>query len=200
MNIFWLSVALLLWGLVHSLLASLEAKALARRLLGPLADRVYRLAYNLFSLASLLPVAWLLVSLPDRALYTVKYPWSLLMQFGQLLALLTLALGLLQTGVFSFLGLSQLGSVAREAPQLVTGGLYRFVRHPLYAAGLLFIWLSPGMTANRFTLVVAATVYIVIGASFEERKLRREYGDAYRQYAAVTPMLIPFSKGNKSRS
>jgi protein-S-isoprenylcysteine O-methyltransferase Ste14 len=81
---------------------------------------------------------------------------------------------------------------------LVTRGLYRFVRHPLYTAGLVFIWLSTRMTVNRLTLTVAATLYILLGATFEERKLRREYGEAYVRYSAVTPMLIPFTKGNKA--
>jgi protein-S-isoprenylcysteine O-methyltransferase Ste14 len=197
MNIFWLSLSFFLWGVVHSLLASMPAKALARRLFGQGAERLYRLGYNLFAGASLLPTAWLLLVLPDRNLYTVLPPWAVLLLIGQLLALLALAIGVLQTGLLAFLGLSQLWSTQSGGTELVTRGLYRFVRHPLYTAGLAFIWLSTRMTVNRLTLTVAATLYILLGATFEERKLRREYGEAYVRYAAVTPMLIPFTKWNK---
>jgi protein-S-isoprenylcysteine O-methyltransferase Ste14 len=198
MNIFWLSLSFFLWGVVHSLLASMPAKALARRLFGQGAERLYRLGYNLFAGASLLPTAWLLLVLPDRNLYTVLPPWAVLLLIGQLLALLALAIGVLQTGLLAFLGLSQLWSTQSGGTELVTRGLYRFVRHPLYTAGLAFIWLSTRMTVNRLTLTVAATLYILLGAYFEERKLRREYGEAYVRYAAVTPMLIPFTKWNKA--
>jgi len=199
MNIFWLGLAFLLWGVVHSLLASLQAKTLARRMFGPGAERVYRLGYNLFAGVSLLPIAWLLLVLPDQHLYTVPFPWAILLQIGQLLALFALTVGVLQTGALAFLGLSQLWSAEPGVAELVTGGLYRFVRHPLYTAGLAIIWLSPSMTANRLALTVATTLYILIGAYFEERKLRGEYGEEYTRYATVTPMLIPFTKRNKSQ-
>ena len=80
---------------------------------------------------------------------------------------------------------------------LVTNGLYRHVRHPLYSAGIAFIWLMPLMTVNVLAINLALTVYVVIGAVFEERRLRRYFGQAYADYAAVTPMFIPFIKGNK---
>ena len=54
---------------------------------------------------------------------------------------------------------------------LVTSGLYRFVRHPLYTTGLLFLWLTTTMTVSQLNVYVGATIYIFIGAYFEERKL-----------------------------
>jgi protein-S-isoprenylcysteine O-methyltransferase Ste14 len=65
------------------------------------------------------------------------------------------------------------------------------VRHPLYTAGLLFIWLIPVMTANLLALNIGLTMYLIIGALFEERKLVREFGEAYIQYRKNTPMLVP---------
>ena len=187
------------WGLVHSLLASLKAKALARSWMGPSADRFYRLAYNLFSVLSLLPAAVLFLILPDRGLYSVPFPWAALMWAGQFLALVLLAIGVLQTGAFSFVGLSQLGSGGEDFGRLVTTGLYHYVRHPLYFAGLAFLWLSPSMTVNRLVATAAATAYILIGAAVEERKLQTLFGSAYREYAARTPMFIPFLKRRNPR-
>jgi protein-S-isoprenylcysteine O-methyltransferase Ste14 len=70
-------------------------------------------------------------------------------------------------------------------------GLYRWVRHPLYTAGLMFIWLSPVMSQNSLVVYIGITVYIIVGALFEERKLEREFGQEYARYKAITPMLIP---------
>lgn len=185
-------LAVLVYGLVHSLLASLGVKALVRRRLGALSDRVYRLAYNIFAAITLLPVLALPALLSDRDIYTIPFPWALITLVIQGLAALALVAGLLQTGVWSFLGLRQLVSSSGEEPsELVVSGLYRWVRHPLYAAGLVFIWLTPRMTYNSLALILGLSIYLVIGALFEERKLIQEYGSAYERYRQHTPMLIP---------
>ena len=185
-------LVILIYGLVHSLMASLQLKALARRWLGPSTGRWYRLVYNVIAGLSLLPILMLVGLLPDRQLYRITFPWVIATTTIQLLALAGLAIGLVQTGVWSFLGLSQLvRQEGSQTSQLVTGGLYRWVRHPLYTAGLLVVWLTPVMTANLLALFIGLTIYIVVGASYEECKLEREYGVAYLEYKASTPMLIP---------
>jgi protein-S-isoprenylcysteine O-methyltransferase Ste14 len=184
--------AISLYGLVHSLLASLTVKARIQRWLGEWAGRTYRLAYNLFAVISLLPVLALPALLPDQRLYVIPFPLALFTLVLQGLAVVALAVGLLQTGVWFFLGLSQLnGSNQAGSSQLVAHGLYRWVRHPLYSAGLVFIWLTPLMTSNLLAFNLGATVYLVVGAMFEERKLLREFGQEYASYRARTPMLVP---------
>jgi methanethiol S-methyltransferase len=183
------------YGLVHSWLASLQAKGLARRWLGEAAGRGYRLAYNLFAVLTLLPVLALPAALPDRALYTIPMPWASITLVIQGLALLALLVGVLQTGAASFAGLSQLIQPQPPGPPtLVTRGLYRYVRHPLYTAGLVFIWLTPLMTRNLLALYAGFSLYLVIGAYFEERKLLAEFGPAYQEYRNLTPMFVPFLK------
>jgi methanethiol S-methyltransferase len=185
-----------IYGLVHSLLASLGAKARARRCLGPAASRVYRLVYNLLALILMLPLLVLSAALPDHRLYAVPFPWAALMLAGQAAAAGALVVGLLQTGLWSFLGIRQLLQVEEERPALVISGLYRQVRHPLYTAGLVFMWLTPLMTANLLALYASLTMYIFSGAWYEERKLRQEFGDAYAAYQQRTPMFIPSLKKN----
>ena len=184
--------AMSLYGLVHSLLASLTFKAWMQRRLGEWAGRRYRLAYNLFAIISLLPVLALPALLPDQRLYEIPFPFALVTLALQSLAVVALLLGLLQTGVWSFLGLSQLnGNNPSGHSKLVVRGLYRWVRHPLYSAGLVFIWFTPLMTTNLLAFNLGATVYLIVGAMFEERKLLREYGQEYARYRSQTPMLVP---------
>jgi protein-S-isoprenylcysteine O-methyltransferase Ste14 len=200
MDLVWLVIAVLLWGLIHSLLAGRGAKALATRLMGPLADRLYRLLYNVFAAFSFVPVLVLAARADSGVLYSIPWPWSGLMVAGQILAVVVLVVAFLQTDAWEFLGLRQLGALGEDEPlKLFTGGFYRYVRHPLYAAGLAFIWLMPYMTASILIINAALTVYVVVGALFEEAKLRRTFGQVYADYAAVTPMLIPFTCWRRSR-
>jgi protein-S-isoprenylcysteine O-methyltransferase Ste14 len=194
MGSFWIVLfAVLVYGGVHSFLASLWVKARARHWFGALADRAYRLLYNVIAVVSFLPVLALAGLLPDRTLYSIPFPWILATSVGQLAAIAALLLGLLQTDVWSFLGFRQLvqSETAGEPARLVLKGLYRWVRHPLYTAGLVFIWLTPVMTVNVLAMNVGLTIYIIVGALFEERKLLHEYGQAYADYRRCTPMLIP---------
>jgi protein-S-isoprenylcysteine O-methyltransferase Ste14 len=182
-----------LYGGVHSWLASLALKAWAKRQYGELARRIYRIAYNIFAVLSLLPVLALPALLPDGRLYSVPMPWALLLMGIQLLSVAVVGVGLLQTGVWSFLGLKQLAGRREvgEEDQLVLTGLYRWVRHPLYTAGLVFLWVTPIMTRNLLSLYAGLSAYLAIGAIIEERKLLAIFGEAYARYQDQTPMLVP---------
>ncbi|MHB8776966.1 MAG: methyltransferase family protein [Anaerolineales bacterium] len=195
MSIFILLLALVVWGIVHSFLATHFAKGIFRIKYGNM--DFYRLAYNLFAAISFLPILYWMAALPNQVFYQISAPWSYLMLGGQLFSALMLGLAFLQTDALSFVGLRQLFD-KENTDGLVTRGLYRLVRHPLYTFGLLFIWLSPTVTQNSITVYAGATVYTLVGAYFEERKLLRDYGEAYAEYQRNTPMLIPgFILGRK---
>jgi len=89
-----------LWAAVHSWLASIRMKELARRKLGDAGARAYRLFYNMFSVLSLIPILLLWRSMPDRVLYDVATPWSYLLLGGQAASLVLLFLAFLQTGLW----------------------------------------------------------------------------------------------------
>jgi protein-S-isoprenylcysteine O-methyltransferase Ste14 len=179
------------YGAVHSLLASLTVKRRIRARFGPAVDRLYRLGYNLFAVVSFLPVLAILAWRPGMLIYRLGLPWAAIAFAGQAAALALLALGVLQTDAWSFLGLRQLTQTGESAPRLVVTGLYRWVRHPLYTAGLLFLWCSPAMTTSLLALYLALTVYIVVGSRLEERRLLAEFGPAYDAYRRRVPALLP---------
>jgi protein-S-isoprenylcysteine O-methyltransferase Ste14 len=191
MGTFILIPASILWGAVHSVLASHGAKDSARRALGAGFMRWYRLLYNGFSFVTFLPLVALTATLPDRLLYTIPAPWIYLTLAIQAGAALALLVALLQTDVWAFAGLSQPFRGESGTGRLVTGGMYRFVRHPLYATGLVILWLAPQMTVNRLVLITCLSLYLIIGAFYEERKLARDFGPAYAEYRSRTPMFLP---------
>jgi methanethiol S-methyltransferase len=190
---FWLILlAVLAYGVVHSILASLTIKAKTRQLISPALDRWYRLGFNFIAVVTLLPILLLPLLMSDKKIYTIPFPWVMLSLAIQLLAVIGVVAAVHQTGMASFLGLQQVFLTRDNTPpKLVTGGLYRYVRHPIYTASLIFIWLLPVLTWNLLALLIGFSLYFIIGALFEERKLLREFGDAYAEYHNRTPMLIP---------
>lgn len=180
------------YGMLHSLLATAAAKRMAARALGSSAERFYRLTYNLVAAITLLPVLAVVGLVPGMVVYRVPAPWWIPAVVGQLGALVILALSLLETDVWHFLGLRQLSASqpGMHSPLIVTG-LYRWVRHPLYSASLVVLWLSPVATVSSLAFTAALTIYILIAYHFEERRLVGEFGSAYENYRRRVPALVP---------
>ena len=78
--------------------------------------------------------------------------------------------------------------------ELVAVGLYRFVRNPMYVAGILalFGWLlwSPSLPliVAPFLFFAAAHVFVTF---YEEPALKRKFGAAYEDYLNRVPRWIP---------
>ena len=190
------------FGLVHSLLASHAAKALARYLFGDRHTRGwYRLLYNALAVISLLPALLLVLALPDREVYRIPPPFSILALGVQALGAAGMAYSIYQLDFPHFAGLKQLAGWMRHVEvhnqsdtstsRLVVDGLHRYVRHPLYTSSLIVLWLISPMTVNRLAFVAGVTLYFYTGSIFEERKLVAEFGEAYRDYQRRVPRLIP---------
>ncbi len=193
MRDFWITLAAVaIYGALHSLMASNWAKNGARRAFGAGTDRWYRLAFNLLAGILFLPVLFVAAVYPGAVIYRLGPPWLVIAICVQFLALIVLALGLLQTDALHFLGLRQLWQPDPDSPpRLVVSGMYRWVRHPLYTAGLAFIWFTPLMSTSILALNLGLTAYILVGSEFEERRLRSEFGPTYIDYQRRVPRLIP---------
>jgi protein-S-isoprenylcysteine O-methyltransferase Ste14 len=84
--------------------------------------------------------------------------------------------------------------VTRKVHELVVGGPYRLVRHPLYA-GLPPWALSLGLLMNNWLLWPLAAVgflLLALRTPNEERHLIARFGEAYRDYMRRTPRYFPF--------
>lgn len=122
--------------------------------------------------------------------------WSTLLGMGELGMFISMLLGyaLLFIGIGIFIqGWRELYS-ARQKNQLVTTGLYHYVRHPQYTG--LFLGLFGEGIVHWPTLFSVAIFPIIVLAYFllarsEERKVLEQFGDEYRAYQARVPMFIP---------
>ncbi len=77
------------------------------------------------------------------------------------------------------------------ASPFVARGPYRYVRHPLYLFMLVLIWSTPRFTTDQLLFNVLWTCWIIIATRLEERDLRAEFGETYRQYQLSVAMLLP---------
>jgi len=83
--------------------------------------------------------------------------------------------------------------VTRREHTLVTGGPYRWVRHPFYDAVGLAILANSLTAANWFLLVTGGLTFMlmIVRARTEEEHLLTRFGDSYRQYVESTGRLVP---------
>jgi len=76
--------------------------------------------------------------------------------------------------------------------ELQVRGLYRYVRHPMYAAVLVLslgIAISSG-SVFKYAVLLALLLLFIVKASYEERLLLAKY-PSYKLYIKKTPRYIP---------
>ena len=90
------------------------------------------------------------------------------------------------------LDLAGIRQPARADPLQIRGP-YAWVRHPLYLGWILALFGAATMTGDRLTFAVVTTTYLVVAIPFEERSLRRTYGETYAAYErSVRWRIVPF--------
>ena len=82
----------------------------------------------------------------------------------------------------------------RDRHRLITEGIYRRVRHPMYAALLLYgvahALVIPNWVAGPSNLVAFAVLF-ALRVRAEERMMLEQFGDEYTAYVARTNRLVP---------
>lgn len=125
--------------------------------------------------------------------------WSSLLGLGETGMMISMLIGyafvFLGIGIF-FQGWRQVHK-ARQQSQLVTDGLYRFVRHPQYT-GLFIALFGEGVvhwptlfSVGLFPIIIFAYVML---AKKEEQHVLKEFGEEYKEYQKRVPMFIPRKK------
>lgn len=89
-----------------------------------------------------------------------------------------------------------IGTPAPVAPteRLVVGGLYRYVRNPMYVAVVAII-IGQSLLLGRWSLIwyalVAAGAMAVFARFYEEPNLARRFGESYTVYRQNVPGWLP---------
>jgi protein-S-isoprenylcysteine O-methyltransferase Ste14 len=81
----------------------------------------------------------------------------------------------------------------KEEPELVTGGPYAFVRHPIYTGIILAMLGSAiGQSLVWAVLLIAFAPYFVYSARREEELMCEQFPGQYPEYRRRTKMIVPF--------
>jgi protein-S-isoprenylcysteine O-methyltransferase Ste14 len=187
------ALAWLAFGIVHSLLATASGREWLVRVFGA----YHRVTYNLIAVVSFAAILLYGRVLFANHLTFVRPIWLyIFMTIMVLGGLVILALALRGYDVGRFTGLTQVraghaGATLAEDEPLRMDGLHRYVRHPLYTGGFLVLW---GLAHDPMSVATAvwASLYLMIGTWFEERRLLRVYGEAYAQYRLKVPAFMPW--------
>lgn len=148
-------------------------------------------ALMLISLTGLgiVPFLYVVTSIPHFAAYTFRPAQAWLGLFFAVAALIMFRL--------THRALGRNWSVSldvREGHKLITDGIYRKVRHPMYSA--FWLWavaqalLLPNWVAG-FSGVVGFGILFFGRMAREEKLMLDTFGDSYREYVARTSRVIP---------
>jgi len=82
----------------------------------------------------------------------------------------------------------------REGHQLITHGIYKYVRHPVYSGVILRAFAIPIYTTSLLGFLFALTgiPLFIYRIGVEEKMLIEEFGDEYLEYAKATWKLLPY--------
>ncbi len=206
-------IAMSLWALLHSLLATERSKRRAAQLLGEQRrNGLYRIGYNGIAAAATAGTLLYIHRLPDRRLYKLTGMGAIGIRLTQFAFAACLLAAIVEVGVGPLTGFSDVwrflhGRFTEGAPEaqgpsmnrvgpdaggLRTGGPFGYVRHPLNASATAMAFLVQEMTVVRLTVASITLAYALIGSRIEEGRLLHKYGEAYRHYIdSGVPFFLP---------
>jgi protein-S-isoprenylcysteine O-methyltransferase Ste14 len=81
-----------------------------------------------------------------------------------------------------------------KTTQLVTVGIYRYIRHPFYSSLVFLAWgaFFKSSSWRDLALTLATSAFLYITAKIEEGENINYFGSAYEEYMAKTKMFVPF--------
>ena len=188
-----MSILILLWlvfGVSHSLLAATYVRAYFEKLSNN-KPHYFRLIYNLIALILLYLIVEKTIELNNPILNLNNYFLIKLIGIAFVLSGVYVLFGVAkQMDLNAFFGFKK----EKITEGLITDGWYKIVRHPLYFGTFLLLLgiLVLFSTFGALISFVFSQLYVVIGIEFEEKKLRRIFGDKYLDFSKDKKKFIPF--------
>ena len=81
-----------------------------------------------------------------------------------------------------------------KTTNLVTDGVYRFIRHPLYSSLLFLAWgiFFKSVSILGFILVIIVSLFLIKAARIEEQENCDYFGSEYQNYMQKSKRFIPY--------
>ena len=188
-----LAFAWLLYGAIHSFMASNYFKNFVVKILGKY-FRFYRLIYNVLAFVLLIPVFAVQFSSEKEMLWQISIYQPVIGKFITICGVLFVFRALQGYDLLEFSGLDF--NKKQEQGEFKSDGLLKYMRHPIYFGILISVWgiFLADASTRSLTSAVAITIYLFVGIYFEEKKLLAVFGEKYKRYQQEVTMLIPFLK------
>jgi protein-S-isoprenylcysteine O-methyltransferase Ste14 len=192
MNYLILFLLWILWCFTHSFLITTKTTTRVKNILGN-KYAWYRIAYNIFSLATVLPLLYWQRTIPGPVILSLSPYLMIFKNTALILSLIVVAGSFFSFDVMEFAGFRQVSGRSRKKehkfannssqPVISKHGFYRIVRHPMYLGGFVFLCTSMmNAPLAQFIGYGILAVYMIVGTFTEDRRLARELGDVYRNY------------------
>lgn len=124
----------------------------------------------------------------------LPWPGGLVWPFAAGMVLIVAGLGLRAWSIFTLGRFFQYFIKVQPGHRVVTGGPYRFVRHPSYT-GITLVLLGIALACDDVWGLLAVAVLAGLGLAVriraEERQLRDSLGEEYERFAAGRKRLVP---------
>lgn len=194
-------IAFGVYAFIHSLMLSEFVRHGLEAAFGPRTYRgAFRVGFN--AVAVVLFLFFLGYAADQPAEWEVSFHGWLAVFFWlvRIAGVLLITWSMREVGLSRFLGLDNLRAWrSGESPpgegveggHLVASGPYRWLRHPMYAGTILFLWGNPEWSGRYLGFCAAATLYVWVGARREEQRLRKTFGPVYAEYSARIPGFLP---------
>ena len=129
-------------------------------------------------------------------LYNIEHwfrnPFSILQIISWLLMITSVVI--VSSGFYMLRKFGKPKDVIDDTAVLVTRGIYKYIRHPLYGSLILLAWgiFLKDISLVSLTLALVASSLPVIMAKVEEKENIKKFGEEYSSYIKAIKMFIPF--------
>lgn len=106
-----------------------------------------------------------------------------------------LGIALVIVGVYFWLDSVRLITVRFKSGVLITEGVYRLVRNPMYTGFIVFIVPGLSLILNNPLIILSSIVMLLVfkmSIYKEEQYLKQQFGVAYQDYMSKVKQIIPF--------
>jgi protein-S-isoprenylcysteine O-methyltransferase Ste14 len=170
------------FALHHSVFARTGVKNIIS---ASVSEALERVVYVWISSLLFVLTLWAWMPVPGTV-WETSGPVSWILSAGQLAGVILTLVAASALDPLELAGVRQaFGLPLKSDRSLTTAGAYGIVRHPIYLGWVLLVWSVPVMTGSRFVFAAISTLYLVLAVPFEERQLRRSFGEPYDAYARV---------------
>ncbi len=108
---------------------------------------------------------------------------------------------LILASYLAYKGLKQVFGDVRVPPEVISDGVFKYTRHPVYF-GVILLYLGLSiitLSLASLGLLVVIVIFYDLIASYEEKLLTEYFDKEYEKYKEDVPKWVPLTRSGKNR-